>query len=279
MSNLNTIETLELYPLLDAKLIELLESLSPEEWHAPTVAGFWTVKDVAAHLLDGCFLRRLSIHRDMYFGEKPENIDSNKDLVGYLNSLNADWVKACKRLSPRILIDQLRQASTEVYEFFKTLDPHSEAIFAVSWAGENRSENWFDIARDYTERWHHQQQIRLAVGKFGIETRELYFPVLDTFMRALPYTYRNIEAKVNTVIQFTITGEAGGDWFLLKDEGKWILNESSRKNADAVTIIPSTLAWQLFTKGIDKKTAKSHISFFGDQNLGGEIINMLAVMA
>src|SRR5688572_32295034 len=45
----------------------------------------------------------------------------------------------------------------------------------------------FDTAREFTERWHHQQQIRLATNRPGIMTRELYYPVLDCFMRALPF--------------------------------------------------------------------------------------------
>lgn len=48
----------------------------------------------------------------------------------------------------------------------------------MSWAGEEQSANWFDTAREFTERWHHQQQIRLAVGQPGIMSREFYYPVL-----------------------------------------------------------------------------------------------------
>lgn len=279
MSNSEIIETIELFPILDEKLIDLLESLSPDEWNAPTIAGKWTVKDVAAHLLDGCFLRRLSIHRDGYFGEKPEKVTSHEELVKYLNKLNADWVSSHKRISPRILIEQIRGSSPEVYEFFKTLDPHGAAIFPVAWAGEDNSENWFDIARDYTERWHHQQQIRCAVNKFGIETPQLYSPVLNTFMRALPHAYRNVSADSDTLIQFTVAGEAGGDWFLTKRPDKWVLGKVATKDANAGAIIPPEIAWALFTKGIDKEIARSQILFFGDQALSGEILNVRAVMA
>ncbi len=89
MSQPEIIETIELYPILDEKLVELLESLSPEEWNAPTIAGKWTVKDVAAHILDGCYLRRLSIHRDGYIGEKPENVNSR--ISSSLLSLSSSW--------------------------------------------------------------------------------------------------------------------------------------------------------------------------------------------
>jgi hypothetical protein len=56
-----------LFKPLDDQLILLLESLSPEDWNKPTIAKQWTIKDVAAHLLDGN-IRTLSIQRDRYFG-------------------------------------------------------------------------------------------------------------------------------------------------------------------------------------------------------------------
>lgn len=53
----------EMVPQLHAELLALLKSLGDEDWHKPTVASAWSVKDVAAHLLDGD-LRRLSFQRD-----------------------------------------------------------------------------------------------------------------------------------------------------------------------------------------------------------------------
>jgi hypothetical protein len=172
------IHTLPLYPKLDAELINLLKSLSAEDWSRPTVCRLWNVKDIAAHMLDGCYLRRLSIARDQFMGAPPPQMNSHQDLVSYLNQLNADWVKTCKRISPQVLISLMEEKSKEVVTYFHTLDPEGEAIFPVAWAGEERSANWFDIARDYTERWLHQQQIRLAVDKPGIMTRELYHPLV-----------------------------------------------------------------------------------------------------
>lgn len=81
-SQIIPIQTVHLFPILDGLLIELLKSLTEEEWNARTVARKWTVKDIASHLLDGN-LRALSISRDHYFGEKPENINSYQDLVDF----------------------------------------------------------------------------------------------------------------------------------------------------------------------------------------------------
>ena len=100
------IPTLHLFPILDRELIALLKSLTPEEWEAPTLAPLWKVKDIAAHLLDGN-MRTLSMLRDGYAGDPPGDIHAYEDLLAYLNGLNASWVAATKRLSPRVLIEWL----------------------------------------------------------------------------------------------------------------------------------------------------------------------------
>ena len=50
-------------------------------------------------------------------------------------------------------------------------DPDAPAVFSVAWAGEDKSAHWFDVAREYTEKWHHQQQIRDAVGRPDLASR------------------------------------------------------------------------------------------------------------
>jgi uncharacterized protein (TIGR03083 family) len=278
MKAVEPIYAIDLFPKINGRLIELLKSLSDEDWHKPTICALWDVKDIAAHLLDGT-LRKISIIRDGCFGNKPDSINSYQALVDYLNGLNADWVKAARRLSPQVLIDLLEHNCRQEYELLKSLDPHREAMYSVAWAGEHSSENWFDIAREYTEKWHHQQQIRLAVTKPGITERELYYPVLDTFMRALPYTYRKVDAAEGVLLKFNIAGDAGGAWFLLRRDGHWRLLAQAEGATRSEVTIGEELAWRLFTKGIEKETARKEINITGDADLGGEIVNMLSVMA
>src|SRR6188768_2584023 len=144
------INTIDLFPILDNKLISLLRSLSPREWQLPTRAKLWTVKDIAAHLLDGN-IRTVSMSRDKYFGESSSGINNYQDLVSFLNRLNADWVKAYKRVSPSSLIDMLVVTGKQYQEHLASLDPFDKAVFSVDWAGARESKNWFHIAREYTE--------------------------------------------------------------------------------------------------------------------------------
>ena len=151
-------------------------------------------------------------------------------------------------------------------------------MFPVSWAGEEESPNWFDTAREFTERWHHQQQIRVAVNKPGIVTREFYFPVLDCFMRALPYAYRNVDAKSGSLAEFTIKGECGGSWNLLRDGEVWKLNASPGGEKISETVIPQEIAWRIFTKGIAREEAKTQVRAAGDEAVGLHILTMISIV-
>lgn len=272
------IPTLHLFPKLDAKLLELLKSLSVEEWRFKTLARQWTVKDIASHLLDGN-IRTLSFSRDQYIGEQSGKVDTYQDIVDYLNRLNADWVKATKRVSPAVLIELLEITGKEYIEQLNKLDPFEPAIFSVGWAGQDESPNWFHIAREYTEKWHHQQQIRDAVNKPGIMTREFFYPLIDTFMQALPHTYRNVNAEEGASVIVNVTSDIGGEWVLEKSDKNWTLQKSQSGKTNAEIIIDPDTAWKLFTKGMSGAEAESKIKFQGNLELCKPILSMLSVMA
>jgi uncharacterized protein (TIGR03083 family) len=268
---------LERFPPLHRELMVLLRGLAPGDWSRPTTCAGWSVKDIAAHLLD-TGLRRLSLGRDR-FTPPSGNISSYSDLVAYLNRLNAEWVTAARRLSPEVLIDLIDIMASQVQEFFAALDPHATAHFGVAWAGEESSPVWFDIGREYTERWLHQQQIREAVSAPGLDGREWLHPTLDIFMRALPHTYRAVPAEPGQNILFSVKGAAGGDWTLRYEPPGWRLF-TGREDASAATVIlDQETAWKLLSKGLSPETARRRITIEGERRLGEPILSALAVVA
>jgi uncharacterized protein (TIGR03083 family) len=269
----------DLFQALHTELLSLLLGLSAEDWQRPTVADQWRVRDLAAHLLDSD-IRRLSFQRDGLPLLEPETpLESYRDLVGFLNQLNADWIKAAKRISPRLLIEMLSITGPQVGELFASLDPYGPALFSVAWAGEAASENWFDIAREYTEKWHHQQQIREAVGAPGLTNRQWLYPVLDTFLRGLPHTYRALSAPDGTRVLFRISGEAGGDWTLQREAEAWRLYAGACSDAVCEARLDQNTAWRLLTKGLSQAAAAERIEFSGAPAYGQPLFGMLSVMA
>lgn len=271
------LQTAHLFSLLDEKLVQLLESLTPEEWEAQTVAKLWKVKDVAAHLLDGN-VRALSIQRDGYFGEIPPAINGYESLVGWLNELNADWVKASRRISPEVMILLHKATGPLVSGYFASLEPYGKAVFGVEWAGEQESHNWMHVAREYTEKWLHQQQIRDAVNRPGILTPQFFQPFMKAFAFGLPHAYRNIAAPDGTVVELAVTTEAGGKWYIERKDRWELVDKPSKAPAATVTLDPDT-AWKLFSKSLRPADAGDKITIEGDRLLGQAALGMVSVMA
>jgi len=216
--------------------------------------------------------------RDGFFGERP-NASNYEELVQFLNRLNADWVKAMKRVSPQMLI-LLHQVTGPMFcQYYASLNLSDISPFAVNWMGENESTNRTHIAREYTEKWLHQQQIRDAVGKPGLMTKALFHPFISTFMLGLPYTYRNVMAAEGTVIQITITTDIGDTWFLLRSNNQWQLTINCIKPADAQLFIEPDIAWKLFSKSFRPEQVKDKVKLSGELQLAATALSMVSVMA
>lgn len=279
MKPIGPIETAPLFPALHEKLIERLRSLSADDWHRDTICAGWLVKDVASHLLDTS-LRTITLYRDGYSSPETVAIQSYQDLVDYLNRLNNDWVRATRRLSPALLIDWLDEAGRTADALVMALSPEEPACYSVAWAGQSESPNWFHVAREYTERWHHQQQIRLAVGgQEKLLTDDLYQPLLDTFMRALPYAYRDVLAPTGTLLHVSVPGLNGGDWWLHRSADEWALvaNDTDLR-PDTTVRIEQDFAWQLFTRNLPTQYAASFVKIDGNEALGRQVLATRSVM-
>jgi uncharacterized protein (TIGR03083 family) len=266
----------DLFPEILDGLLALLASLTPEEWELPTVAEGWSVRDVALHLVGGD-MGILSRQRDGYAPPGPP-IAGWEELVAFINHLNDTWLQAARRISPRLLVDLLRFTGEQVSDHFRSRDPHALGG-AVSWAGPEPAPVWLDLAREYTERWHHQQHIRAAVGKPSLTEPRYLAPVLDTFVRALPHTFRDVPARDGTLVALTIKGDAGGRWFLLREKGQWTLYLDVAQPPDAETILPHDIAWRLFTKGISKSEAEAQATLLGDSSLALKLFDTVSIIA
>jgi uncharacterized protein (TIGR03083 family) len=265
-----------LLPKVDEALVDLLVALPPDEWRLPTIVPSWTVHEIAAHLLDTA-LRKLSVVRDGW-QVAPPDVASPQGLVAFVNRMNAAGVAVYGRLSPPVLVDMMREACAQSARFHASLDPFGQAAFAVSWAGEQQSLNWFDTARELTERWHHQQQIRLATNRPGIMVPDLFHPVLDCFVRGLPFLYRDVDAPAGTAVALEITGECGGRWSMVRGTGAWGFADTVVSHPVCRVAMPQETAWRIFTKGLDRESARRHVVIDGDAALGERVLSLTAIV-
>jgi hypothetical protein len=294
MEPMAPIYTAHLFAPLHEQLLSLLEALTPDDWTRGTLAGSWQVRDVVAHLLE-VDLRRLSVGRDAHRIEPGRPIRGYADLVAFLNELNTQWVTAARRFSPGVLIDLLRVSGPAMARLATTLPPHDPAPFAVAWAGERQSENWFDIGRDYTERWHHQMQIREAVHAAGLLERRWLLPLLDLSVRSLPRAYEGILAgDVSLVLKVELDDQAvwtlrpagPADAALDRDRlpaaGGWRVWRGSPEPAPSsstttVHLDPGT-AWRLFYNALSPDQVRQRAVVDGDELIAEPLFRARAVM-
>jgi uncharacterized protein (TIGR03083 family) len=265
----------DLFPIERAALLDLLHSLDPSAWERETVCPGWAVRDIAAHLVADD-LGRVSRLRDDY---RPIRRHADENLVSFVNRQNAEWVQAMRRISPTVLITLLEVGGRETQRLFETLDPY-EPGGPVSWAtGDEPAPRWLDLARELTERWHHQQQIRDAVGVPPLADPSILRPVLATFAHALPRTLRTVERPVGTAVSLTVTGEDGGTWSVVREDPAWRLYTGRAATPAADVELAQDAFWRLVTKGITPDAAERRSRLSGDMELARHVLTTVAVIA
>ena len=271
-------DTRALFRPVSRELVALLRSFTPEDWDRHTIAGHWVVRDVAAHLID-LMLRRLSFHRDRMAPPPPRRpIASERDFVEFINGINAAWVDASKRLSPRVLTDLLGNASGDLADWFEGLPLEAPALFGVSWAGESESAGWFDVGREFTELWHHQEQIRLAVGAPSLDNPRYLRATLEIALRGLPYAYRDVQRAPGQTLQIDIAGQSGGTWTLARDVDRWTLHQGAPSAATAAARLSETAAWKLLFNALPRAESVAAVEIEGDSALADPLLAARSVI-
>ncbi len=276
MPPLPPVHTASLLVPLHDELVRLLRGLSADEWDRPATPR-WRVRDVAAHLLDGD-VRRLSAGRDGLALRPDAPIQGYDDLVGWLNWLNAEWVGVARRMSPAVLVSLLEATGPQVSAFLASLDPDAPALYPVGWAGEDVSPNWMDVGREFTERWHHQQQVRDAVGRPGLTDETWMRPVLALSMRALPRAYAGVHAAEGRAVVFRVEGEGGGTWSLRRGDGAWSLHDEALNGAACTVRMDADTAWRVLLHALPPDHARVRLGVDGDVALAQPFLNARAVM-
>ena len=261
-----------------SELIVLLRSLPDEAWDRPTVAGTWRVRDVTAHLVD-VSLRRVSLHRDGHLPPAPPPPPlSERDFVAFINSLNGQWIQAARRISPRLLTDLYEFVAAALADFTESFPDDGPALFPVSWAGEERSDGWFDLGREFTEHWHHQAQVRDAVMAPPLRDPAWLHAVLLIALRGLPHAFRDTRVDTGRTLTIEITGAAGGVWTLRKDDGGWTLWAGQESGESARVTMSDETAWRLLFNALPPERAESLVTRSGDPGVSGPLLRARSVI-
>jgi uncharacterized protein (TIGR03083 family) len=251
------------------RLLSVLASLTDTQWAAPTAAPQWQVKDIALHLL-GVDLSWIARYRDHHRTGSLSGLSGHEEFVRGLAQHNQRWIDGTRQLSPQLITALLHWSGEQLDACLGTADLDQPR--SVYWAGDVPL--WFDLAREFTERWVHGQQIREAVRPAG-DARQLDddLPlVLRTFIWGYPHQYQVVAAK-GTTIAVDIAGI--GTWTLTRTAAGWDLDEGQSVRPAASLQMTADAAWRLLTGA---RYDPRHVRTSGEPALTGPLLEVRGII-
>jgi mycothiol maleylpyruvate isomerase-like protein len=249
------------------RLLSLLTSLSDAQWAAPTAAPRWRVKDIALHLLD-VDLSFLTRFRDDDQSSSIPAPSGHEELVRGLDRRHQQWIDGTRVLSPELIIGLLGWAGEQFDAYLGTIELTRPS--SVYWAGQ--APLWFDLAREFTERWVHYRQIREAARSAEQEDDEFLPLVLRTFIWGFPHQY-GAPAVPGTTVLVEIPGT--GAWTLTRTAGGWGLDEGRAAGPAASLRMSGEAAWRLLT-GARYDAGQVHLS--GEPALASPLLQVRGII-
>jgi uncharacterized protein (TIGR03083 family) len=264
-----------LFQLERNRLLELVRSLSPSDWERPTPCPGWNVLGLAAHLLGGDFTI-LASHRDQHYGTPaPEGI-GEEDFIGWLDELQVEWVRAARRLSPRLVIDLLDWAGPQIIATVKAQDPAAVAAH-VPWASTTLVPVWLDQARELSERWIHRQQILQSLWHPSDLRPDLAEPVMDGLRWAYPFRLALHRRPRGATVEVSVAGQVDLHWNIVSDSTSWAFHPAPGDSLVAKLGLTSDQAWRLLTNNFDP-AVQGELSASGDPSIIATLLRTRAII-
>jgi uncharacterized protein (TIGR03083 family) len=257
------------------RLAGLLGGLRAADWERTSPCPGWSVLGLCCHLL-GDDLGLLARHRDSYYGTPGPAGATEAEFVAWLDELQAGWVRAARRLSPRLVTDLLAWAGPQIAETFRRQDPRARTA-SVSWAGPGPMPAWLDQARELSEYWIHRQQILQALGRASDLRADLAGPVLDGLRWAWPYRLAQAPARPGDSVTMAITGPVTRTWQLVAAASGWEFRDQPGLRPAASLTLTTEQAWRLLTNNLPA-AEKPHLGATGDRVITGVLLHTRAII-
>ena len=265
----------DLFMVERARLRELLAGLGPADWDRPSPCPGWTVLGLCSHLV-GDDLGFLARHRDGHYGTPGPDDASESEFIAWLDNLQDEWVRAARRLSPRIVADLLEWAGPQVAEAMRGEDPRARTA-DVSWAGTGPVPAWLNHVRELSEYWIHRQQLLQAVGRPSDLRADLAGPVLDGLRWAYPFRLAEAVAQPGDSVTISIVGPVTVTWHLVATPAGWAYRDAPGTRIVASLDVTTEQAWRLLTNNLPA-AERFGITASGDETVLGILLRTRAII-
>jgi uncharacterized protein (TIGR03083 family) len=256
------------------RLTELLAGLQAADWERPSPCPGWTVLGLCCHLV-GDDLGLLARNRDGFLGTRAP-AGSEAEFAAWLDELQAEWVRAARRLSPRLVTDLLRWAGPQITVTFAGEDVRARTA-SVSWAGPDLVPAWLGQARELSEYWIHRQQVLQALGRPSDLRADLAGPVLDALRWAYPYRLASAAARPGDTVSISVTGPLARTWHLVAAETGWQFGDQPGPRRVGSLAMNAEQAWRLLTNNMPA-AGQAALTVSGDDAITSILLRTRAII-
>lgn len=244
-------------------VIDLLPTLSDDDWSRPTDCPGWNVHDVAAHL---AHLEAVLAGHD---ADQPIERDGDQVASDYTQA----GVDARNDRTPEELIDEFRAA---VEARTEQLQPLPDADSSPPVTPGQAEWSWEVLLRNRSvDAWVHEQDIRRAVDRPGSLGSGGAQVTAHTFAAGMPYVLgKRVAPPAGTSVVWRITGDVSLEvGAVIGDDGR----ASSELADDPTTIL--TMSNETFTiLSAGRRTADEvDVEVTGDEELGHAVLGAMAL--
>jgi uncharacterized protein (TIGR03083 family) len=265
-----------LFRLERARLLELLTSLDGSDWDRSTPCPGWSVLGLATHLV-GDDLSFLAVQRDHHVGTPAPTGLSDDEFIAWLDDLQAEWVHAARRMSPRLVVESLASLGDDVADVVAEQDPSTPSAH-VSWASPGPVPIWLDHARELSERWIHRQQLLQSLDRSADLRADLAEPVLDGLRWAYPHRLASLPRPAGTRVAIEVTGPVMDlHWTLVSDGTGWQFGTRGVVQFDAELQLSTDQAWRLLTNNLSAVQLQ-RLAATGDVEIVEALLNTRAII-
>jgi uncharacterized protein (TIGR03083 family) len=263
-----------LFEIERQRLLVLLKELGESDWQRPTRCPGWTVLGLASHLL-GDDLGLLSRRRDDYMGTpSPESV-TEAEFIDWLDELQMEWVRAARRLSPRLVVEVLEWAGPRLVDVLGSEDLNARSG-RVSWAGPEPAPVWLDQLRELSEYWIHRQQLLEALERPTDLDPLLLQPILLGLRWAFAYRLSQAALAADGAVHITVGEPVDEQWSLASHDGTWEFTESPPEHVIARASLTAEETWRLLTNNLTQPS--SDLDVAGDEHVVAVILTTRAII-
>lgn len=260
------------------QIAELCESLTDEQWHAPTECPGWTVKDQISHIIGT---------EKMLAGDSAPELDigTPSHVKNDIAAINEKWVEERRSRPPAEVLAEFKEITSRRTDMLEAME--QEKFDAPSWtpAGQDTYARFMKIR--LFDCWTHEQDIRQAIDRPGNSSGPVVEEVFAEVSRSMGFVVGKLGgAPSNSRIEFRLNPTMAGQpetvlSVELGDEGtRAAVVGSFKDGASATTTIAMDLLLFLrLTAGresCEAAVADGRIAISGDKEVGDQIARNLA---